>query len=205
MDRRLFLFGLLALPATSFSQASISSRIAILTDVVTAIGAAGKAISDFTAGIKDLVIAGKDAYSYVAAARERDRLIDISRRTGNLIAKQNVAVVRSLDEYLGLPHPTESDWLLVAQNIEDTLTSVNALLADVREENGAFVIQDVSLKLKKTLASRSLVLGKLSAMTPPFSSEERALLKKASAEYKGLIANAEAAVKELNTYIDSKK
>ena len=205
MDRRLFLFSLVAFPASSFGQASAISRIAILTDIVTAVGAAGKSISDFTAGIKDLVIAGKDAYSYLAAEREKDRLNNISRKTSNLIAGPNVAVVRSLDDYLALTHPTDYDWFLVAQNIEATLTSVNALLTDVREENGAFVSQDVSLTLKKTLASRSLALGKLSSMNPPFSKEERVVLRKISTEYKVLITNAEAAVKELNAYINSKK
>lgn len=61
MNRRLFLFSLVAFPASSFGQASAISRIAIFTDIVTAVGAAGKSISDFTTGIKDLVIAGKDA------------------------------------------------------------------------------------------------------------------------------------------------
>lgn len=205
MDRRLFLLALTTFPAASFGQASPEKRIAILTDIVTAIGAAGKAISDITAGIRSLVIAGNEGYSYVAAEREKTRLNDIVRRTTNLIATQNVMVVQSLDEYLALPHPTESDWHVVARNVDSTLSSVGELLADVQNENSSFVNQDASLTLKKTLASRSIVLGKLSAMAPPFSKEERTILRKASAEYKVLISNAELAVKELNAYIRSKK
>jgi hypothetical protein len=205
MDRRLFLLALATIPASSFGQVAPEKRIAILTDIVTAIGAAGKAISDLTAGIKDLVIAGNEGYSYVAAEREKTRLNDIVRRTTNLIATQNVMVVRSLDEYLTLPQPTERDWYVVARNVDSTLTSVGELLADVQNENGSFVNQDASLTLKKTLASRSVVLGKLSTMIPPFSKEEQAILRKASAEYKVLISNAELAVKELNAYIRAKK
>ena len=79
MHRRSFLFVLLLSPIIARAQAGAASRIAILTDLVNAIGAAGEAISKLTAGFRDLVVAGKDSYKYVAAARERDRLIDLSR------------------------------------------------------------------------------------------------------------------------------
>lgn len=205
MLRVSFLLALLALPISAFGQGAPTDRIAILTDLVNAIGAAGKAISDITAGVKDLVVAGKDAYSYVAAERERNRLNDIVRRTTNLIASQNARVVRSLDEYLAQHNPTAYDWNEVVANINSTLTSVQELLADVEKENGSFVNQNAALALKKTLAARSVLLERLAAVAPPFSKEERVLLKKASGEYKILIANAEAAVNELNTYITAKK
>lgn len=208
MNRRIFLLALAALPLSSFGQTAAEGRISILTEIITAIGAAGKAISDLTAGIRNLIIAGNEGYSYIAAEREESRLNDIIRRTGNLIAFHNTAMVASLDEYLYTRNPTEDDWNVVARNVESTLTSVNELLEDVQNENGSFVNQNSSLTLKETLASRSAILGKLSTMKPPFSKDERAMLAKISIEYRVLISNARMAVEELNiymTYIRNKK
>lgn len=205
MDRRSFFLGSMLIPVVSFSQELTHPRIAILTDIVNAVGAAGKALSDLTNGLRSLVEAGSDAYNYVSAQRDEERLTEIVRRTGNLIFSQNAVMVRSLDEYLALKAPGDQDWRVVARNIESTLSTVNELLVDVQNEKGSFVKQDASLTLKGALASRSSLLGKLSGMNPPFNRSERVMLQKISAEYKVLIANAEGALKELNAYLRTKK
>ncbi|MCP5235610.1 MAG: hypothetical protein H6945_07715 [Zoogloeaceae bacterium] len=205
MHRRSFLFELLLSPLIARAQGGAASRIAILTDLVNAIGAAGDAISKLTAGFRDLVVAGKDSYKFVAAARERDRLIDLSRRTTNLIATQNIRVVENLDQYLAERNPTQDDWAKVVRNIEATLGSVQALLADVQAEDGSFVLEPAFLTLNQTLSSRASLLTQLAAMPAPTSKEELALLRQASAKYKLLIANAREAVTQLNAYVKSTK
>jgi hypothetical protein len=205
VHRRFFLLSLLLSPLISRAQAGAAARIAILTDLVNAIGAAGEAISKLTAGFKDLVVAGKDSYNYVAATRERDRLLDLSRRTTNLIVTQNIQVVESLDQYLSERHPTKDDWEKVIRNIEATLVSVRELVADVQAENGSFVLEPAFLTLNQTLSSRASLLSQLAAMRTPNSKEELSLLQQASANYKLLIANAREAVMQLNAYIKSAK
>ncbi|MEF8722447.1 MAG: hypothetical protein V5B30_07580 [Candidatus Accumulibacter delftensis] len=199
------MLSLLLSPLISRAQAGAAARIAILTDLVNAIGAAGEAISKLTAGFKDLVVAGKDSYNYVAATRERDRLLDLSRRTTNLIVTQNIQVVESLDQYLSERHPTKDDWEKVIRNIEATLVSVRELVADVQAENGSFVLEPAFLTLNQTLSSRASLLSQLAAMRTPNSKEELSLLQQASANYKLLIANAREAVMQLNAYIKSAK
>lgn len=209
MHRRSFLFALILSPLIARAQAgavsSAASSIAILTDLVNAIGAAGEAISKLTAGFRDLVVAGKDSYKHVAASRERDRLIDLSRRTTSLIATQNIRVVENLDQYLAERNPTQDDWAKVVRNIEATLGSVQALLADVQAEDGSFVLEPAFLTLNQTLSSRVSLLTQLAAMPAPTSKKELSLLRQASAKYKLLIANAKEAVTQLNAYVKSTK
>ncbi|WP_094697265.1 hypothetical protein [Aeromonas sp. A35_P] len=205
MHRRLFMFALLLSLLIARVQASPAARITLLTDLVNAIGAAGEAVSKLTAGFKDLVVAGKDSYKYVAAARERDRLISLSRRTTNLIVSQNIRVVESLDQYLAERNPTQDSWARVIWNIEATLGSVQELLTDVQSEDGSFVLEAAFLTLNQTLSSRVSLLTQLATIPAPSSKEELALLRQASAKYKLLIENAREAVTQLNTYIKSAK
>ena len=111
MRRRLFLgmVGSFLVLADAWGQSV--ARIAILTDFVDAPGAAGDAISKLTNGFKSLVVTGVDSYNYVAVKRERTRLIDISRNMTNLIVSQNINIIQSLDLYLTIPEPTNSDWV----------------------------------------------------------------------------------------------
>ncbi|MBB1075764.1 hypothetical protein HUU62_15245 [Rhodoferax sp. 4810] len=205
MYRRSMCFALLLSPLIARAQLGAVARIAILTDLVKAIGAAGEAVSKLTAGFKDLVVAGNDSYKYVAAARERDRLINLSRRTTNLLVSPNMRVVASLDNYLAVANPTQGDWEQVVFNLESTLGTVRELLIDVQAEDGNFVLEPAFLTLNQTLSSRALVLSRLSTMPAPSTPEELALLQKASAEYKLLIANAREAVSQLNVYIKNSK
>lgn len=207
MHRRMFLgvvATLVALP-TAWAQPSGAARLVILRDLVEALGAAGDAIIKITDGFKHLVVTGVSGYNYVAAERERSRLIDISRRTANLIVNQNIRVIQSLDEYLQHPNPTDSDWQRVVGNINATLSSVRALLQDVQAENGDFVLEPAYLALNRTLSARSSLLQQLSSLPAPSSKEERNVLRQASDKYKVLIANAEQAIMELNAYVKSKK
>lgn len=183
------------------AQGETASRISILTDLINAIGAAGDAISKLTAGIKDLVIAGNDAYKYVSAKRERDRLIRLSQKFIILMAAKNAPVVESLDEYIAQRHPTQKDWSKVVQNVNSTLLSVQELLTDVQHEDSSFVLEPAFLTLNQALTSRTSLLSKLADMPAPTTNEALGLLRQASAKYKVLIANTKEAVAQLNIYI----
>ncbi len=205
MLRRTFLLATFLLPSLAWAQPGAVERIAILRDLVDAIGAAGEAISKLTAGFKDLVVTSAAGYKHVSAERERSHLIDISRRTGNLIVMQNVQVVQSLDEYVEIKHPSDEDWRQVVGNVNSTLTTVRALLSDVQSEKSDFVLEPAFATLNRTLAGRVSLLQQLSQMGPPTTQGERKLLAQASEKYKVLIANAEQAVVELNAYVKARK
>ncbi|MBP6096015.1 MAG: hypothetical protein KBF58_13280 [Methyloversatilis sp.] len=205
MHRRTFTLALLLVPAIAGAQVGVDVRLAILTDFVKAIGAAGDAISKLTEGFRTLVVAGKDSYKYVAAEREQSRLIDISRRTTELIAKHNIAVIESIDQYIAAPKRTQQDWTRVVLNVEATLGAVQQLLMDVEREDGSFVLEPAYLTLNQVLSGRARLLGQLAAMPAPESAEELALLGQANEKYRVLVDRATAAVSQLNAYVKTGK
>lgn len=205
MKRRSLLVMLVALPGVAFCQIGAVARIALLTDLVKALGAAGEAITKITEGFKSLVVAGKDSYNYVAAERERARLLDISRRTAQLIATQNVSVIEVIGQYLATPIKTQENWSRVVVNLESTLSAVQTLLSDVQKEEGAFVLEPAYLTLNQVLSGRARLLGQLATMPAPTSPEELALLSDANERYKLLVKSAREALVELNAYVKMKK
>lgn len=205
MKRRTFFVTVFSIPTAALAQAESAIRLAILTDLVKAIGAAGDAISKLTEGFKTLVVAGNDSYNYIAAERERARLIDISRRTAQLIATRNVLVIESIAQYLEAPKRRQEDWSRVVVHVDDTLNSVKLLLSDVQQEDGSFILEPAYLTLNEVLSGRVRLLDQLAAMRAPESREELALLSAANEKYKTLVARATVAVTELNTYVKGKK
>ena len=205
MNKRVFLGTLVSLPFCALGQTSVAGRIALLSELVKAMGAAGEALTKLTEGFRTLAVAGKDSYSYVAAERERARLIEISRRTANLVSMQSVTVIHSIGQYLARPIKTQADWESVAQNFASTLNSVQALLADVQNEDGSFVLEPAYLTLNQVLSGRAQILTELMTMPAPTSKEELALLRDANERYKVLVQNAEKTLLELNAYVKAKK
>ena len=205
MHRRIFLAALTCSPALTRAQLREAERIAVLHELVAVLGAAGEAVSKLTTGFKEMVGAGSAEYDQAAAERERDRLIDISRRTTNLIVSMNIRLVQSLDDYLALRNPSDEDWARVIGNVNSTLGSVHTLLADVQAERSEFVLEPAFLLLNRTLAARSSLLLELAALPAPATDEEREVLAEASEKYKVLIANAEQALKELNAYLKERE
>lgn len=203
MRRRLVLGLIVSSLALRPVLASSLSKIAILKDLVEAIGAAGDAIASLTDGVAHLVVTGSDAWSYVSAKRERNRLLDISSRTVDLIAQKNVRVVTAIENYLSIQNPTSDQWRTVTAALNRTLSDVLNLLEDVRSERGDFVLQPAYLTLHTSLNSRASALQQLSTLPPPTSTEERELLRQANEKYKVLISNATKALVELNKYIAS--
>jgi hypothetical protein len=180
---------------------SFDARIAILREIISAIGDAGEAISKLTAGVKDMLVAGTEGFDFVSARRDKGRLKDIlSRNYVSMTVKQSY-VVQSLDEYLQKPNPSDEDWDEVAQKIKSTLKTLNEIFSDVKSENSNFVLDKSFKDLVTSLANRTSTLNKLSEISPPFSANERGLLFEISRAYKKLLSKAAVAHDELADYL----
>ncbi|MFK0087580.1 hypothetical protein ACIQUS_09800 [Pseudomonas sp. NPDC090755] len=182
--------------------APLNARILALNELVEVIGSAGDALIKLTDGIKHLVITGNEGYEYIAAKRERDRLISISKKINNLTAHQNITIIQSLDQYIKIEHPTQSDWEAVVSNFHSVLTTLHKLLSDIESENSDFVLQPAYLAINQSLNSRASLLSTLARMSPPRSAEEKLVLKKANIKYQELRDTTLRALDELNKYIE---
>ena len=203
MRRRHMLLGLSAMLAwTPLLRAQPGGDSpAVYRALIDALGAAGAAMQQLSQALARMVAGGTAGYDPRAAARERDRLVLLSRRTSHLISEQHILVIESIGDYLVHPAPSAADWQRVVTNLQRTLSSVRDILQDVRTEPGDFVLEPAYLALNKALLARTSLLQQLAALPPPAGAEERALLAEASVRYRVLIANAERAVSELNAYI----
>jgi hypothetical protein len=206
MLRRPTLIALLGFPQLVRAQViGLAARIGVLTELVKAIGAAGDAMTKLVAGFTSVAVAGNDAYNHVAAARERDQLVEISRQTALLIGSQNAMVVASIDEYLQSARHTQREWINVVENIDATLSKVSDLLADVRQNRSDFVLEPAFEELTSALMGRVSLLTRLRSLSAPSTPEELQLLGQASEKYKRLIAAANEALSGLNAYIKAHK
>jgi hypothetical protein len=227
MMLRVIALVLLSLSVPASAQSRAAEKVALITDLVEALGAAGDAIAKLTDGFAHLVKTGTEGYNYVAAARARARLVDISRHTQMLI-DGNTAVTESIDEYLALTtkcrpgapkplpihclprgqlpgqpalSPMDRQWQGVLGGISERLEEVERLLADVKRENSDFVLEPAYLTLQTALRSRVTLLSRLAELPAPISDEERKALAEANKKYKALIENSRRAVRELNVYL----
>lgn len=205
MQRRSFIVLLASFPGWARAQAAVAARLAVLTELLEAVKAAGEAIGSLTDGFRTLVVAGADSYDYVSAARERSRLVELGRNTAQLLGNQNYMVVESISSYLSDPDKTEAKWRPIVANFEKTLVSVNTLLADVKQEKGDFVLEPAYVKLQEMLNGRVTLLTRLKAMDAPTTAEEIALLKEINARYMTLVASTRKALAELNAYLKDQK
>jgi len=190
----------------------LAARIEILEDLVKAIGSAGDAISKLTAGVRDLVVNGSNAYDYVAASREHDHLVALSNQLSSLVATQQTNVVSNIEDYLSTMSSeatrkktdVQQSWELVVSRLRSVLESTKNLLDEVDHEKSDFVLQPAFLKLKEALAVKFSIMDKLMSMPAPSSPEELSKLKAADYQYKRLISNTRDAIAALNSYASSR-
>jgi hypothetical protein len=76
----------------------------IFKEVIEALSAAGDAIKSLTDGIAHLIRTGASGYSYLAASRERDRLISISANA-SFLATFNIRSIEETIEGTGQKYP----------------------------------------------------------------------------------------------------
>tara|TARA_Y100001970_G_scaffold181203_1_gene220562 strand:+ start:32 stop:664 length:633 start_codon:yes stop_codon:yes gene_type:complete len=187
----------------SFAEATEekSSKINLFKDVVEAVGAAGDAIISLTDSIEHLVVTGSDAYDYVSAAREHNRLKDLSARGTNLVHMKQSIIVETIDEYLEKSNPDIHDWNNIKADVLVIIDDVGLLLADIEQERSDFVLEEAYAKLGKTLHQRAIILDKIRALPKPSSPEELEQLNQINLKYKRLIQAFKEAIVQLNIYI----
>jgi hypothetical protein len=199
---KVILFVLLSLFSyLALAEVPKPSKLNLFKDAVEAVEAAGDAVISLTDAIKHLVVTGSGGYDYVAAARERNRLKDLSARSTNLVSLKQAVVVRNIDEYLEKPNPSNADWDNIKFGVQSVINDVKVLLTDIREERSDFVLEEAYAKLGNTLQQRSIVLDKIAALPKPSNPEELEQLQQINLQYKRLIAAFQEAVKQLNIYI----
>lgn len=169
------------------------------------IGACGNAIASITDGIKHLVETGAAGYDYIAAWREHKRLRDLSAYATNLIGTSQVSMIRSIDEYLATPNPTEFDWDAIRHGIANVMVGVQHILEDVRKERSDFVLEETYLKIIETLHGRIALFDKILMIPQPKTQQEREALEMINTEYKRLLNEFRKAIQQLNLYLKQKK
>jgi hypothetical protein len=202
MLRRRILFALLCLPELARAQVlTLAARLAVLTELLNVVGAAGDAMKKLAQGFEQL---GKEAlhlYDVVAARRQREQLLDISRRTALLITTHNAAVVAGIARYLGETRHEKSDWLEVVGELRSTLTEVSNLFKDVKANTSKFISEPAYETLLAALYGRENVLTKLVSLPAPNTPQELHLLADINDKYQDLIAASDDALSALNKYI----
>lgn len=211
MKRRNMVLLLSSLPFVAQAQPVVAALT--LEAFVKILGDAGSALSTFTKGLKDAVIAGKDSLKYIEVEKERARLITISKAMTQLITTKQQTVIGSIDEYLRVVESTPSMpssekqmiWYSIVDAIELTLKAVHELLTNVRAENGNLVLEPAYLNISKSLEYRAAALSKLKSMPAPTAAADIKLLRQANENYRELLSNAEKALVELNNYARTTK
>ncbi len=177
------------------------TQLILYKEIIESIGAAGDALTKIVDGIKHLVVTGTSGYNYVAAERERKRLIEISARATNLQARHQARVVRDIDEFLKKNNPNAMDWYAVKGGITYVIENIKNLLDDVGKERSDFVLESAYSKLLEALGDRVSLLTKISELRLPNTQEEKDALRELNAEYKRLLSCFRDAIAMLNEYL----
>lgn len=194
----IFIF-LLILTNLSLAETTKPSKIEILSDVAKALGDLGESIVKITNGIKHVVVTGEEGVSYVLAKKTQSELKELSARSTQFAASQNIRVIESIDEYLQYPNPR--NWLFVRAKLENVLSRGSELLSEWNKERSDFIVETSYARLIESLNSRLNILQKLSNMEAPTTEEELKALKQVNEEYLKLVDVFKQAIQELNTYI----
>jgi len=177
------------------------TELVLYKELIDAISAAGDAITKIVDGIKHLIVTGASGYNYVAAERERKRLVEISARATNLQARHQARVVRDLDEYVNKPNPNPLDWYAVKDGIAYVIENIKELLDDVGKERSDFVLESAYSKLLETMGARVSLLTRISKLNPPNTREEKDALRELNSKYNRLLSSFREAIEQLNLYI----
>jgi hypothetical protein len=203
MKRRGFLLAILTLPTTAWPQAAgVAVRVELLKEFVQIVGDAGDAIGKLTEGFKKLVVASKDSYNYVAAQREQKRLLEIAILTTEMTARSNYRVEDAINNYhQGDASSRPRPWTRLVRSVAQTLAEVEQLLANVKKEDSAFVLEPVYRTLNDVLYGRERLLLKLLEMPAPETDEEFKILLELREKYRYLHTQTEIALTQLTEYI----
>src|SRR5262249_16821688 len=145
--------------APSFGQVPVADRIALLKELVEAIGAAGDALKKLTDGLKHLVVTGVGGYDAAKARIVHARIVETRAMPSSLVASQFM-MAKSLEEYVArAPKSDEQErqsaWSALVERMRHVLERVLELLGRVREDRSDFVLEPAYAKLVETLTARS--------------------------------------------------
>lgn len=204
MLRRSALLLVWMLPQFAVGQVTTEERSRLLVALAGAIGAAADAVAKLARSFETATTAPTVLYGADAAKRERERLLDLSRRTAGLIAA-NMAAIDTLEDYMTAyerGEATQGRWKRAIEGLGGVLNVVRTLLSDVQKENGDFVLDPAFLTLNEALAARSSLIAKIANMPAPATPDEVEHLRSATERYKMLVQNTRTARSMLNTYIE---
>lgn len=162
----------------------LSDRIKILTEIVEAIGAAGDAIAKLANGVAAAVQKGAEGVDAIVTRLNRSDMRKLMARTAWIEGEQRTLVIDALDTYVadrraGRP----ADWSRTQQNMRDVLTTVKALIPDVKGIRNDFVNEPAYARLVQVLSGRVSILTRLASLPEPQSEEELKLVEQAAAKY----------------------
>ena len=193
----------------SFGQVPVVGRIALLKELVEAIGAAGDSLKMLVDGLKHLVVTGASGYDAAKARLVHGRLVETSALATSLVASQ-MMMAQSLQDYVRLAPKSDEflrqrAWELLVDRMRHVLERVLELLGRVREDRSDFVLEPAYNKLVQALTARSALLQRLLSIPPPTSPDELALVREAANRYAVLIRELVNARDEMNTYLKATK
>ncbi|KDM89658.1 hypothetical protein EA58_21260 [Photobacterium galatheae] len=183
----------------SVAASNQTSKIEVLTEVAKSLGDIGDSIVKITDGIKHVVVTGEEGINYFFARKARKDLINLSAKSTQFSAYQNVAVTVTIDEYLR--NPSYSGWVDVQERLLTVVKEGAKLLSEWNDERSDFIVEPSYASLIESLNSRISILEKLLFLEPPITESELNVLKNVNIEYKKLMREFRLAVNELNVYL----
>lgn len=197
-----------ALVPRTILAASVTAKIdniAILEELVKAIGAAGDALAKLADGVKHLVETGAEGYDAVKARYVNERLRDLSAMITLLSASQQ-KIPPSLKAYAQNVVSWSVDegnhqWVLIVTRLKGVLQKVNGLLARLSEERSDLVLQPAYAQLANALNGRVTLIEQLLDMPAPKTNGELQVVRQAATKYEILIAQLKRARDNMNEYV----
>jgi hypothetical protein len=194
---------------SAFRCGNVNASLVDIENLGKALSDAADAIGKLGDSIAHLAALGAKGWDAVSARRTRDRLIDISARL-SVLSRAQVVMLRNIDEYI-TQYCTDSgcvssfeaqdSWEALVDGVTGITNDVSVLLVDLENERSGLVTEDVYQDLIGTLQDRKEALSVVRLSLAPSSAADLRALRYASRAYRILIANLQAAIKALNTYI----
>lgn len=201
--RMLALTSVLVVAQPVTSQAQATTPILAIKEVADMLGGIGDALGKLTEGVQKMVVAGDNALSTLSARRAHASLVELSRLTTGLAARQRLGAIPALEQYLRAPSPRA--WIVVGGELGGVLVEVDSLLTRLNRDKSDLVLQPVYAKLETALRARVTLLSRLTSAPPPATKAELAELRNVLARYRILVAQLESARDELNEYARAAK
>lgn len=173
------------------------SKKSVLIEVAQALGELGDSIVKLTDGVKHQVVAKNKTLDNLFAKKTKNTLKDLSIRSTQFRKSQNTMTVVTKNNYLLDPRPHV--WYESKMNLGIIIKSGFDMLQEWEAEHSDLALKE---SYKQLLLTRMNILKRLEQMEPPATEEELSALNQVNQKYRKLITQFNAAILELNTYIN---